>query len=712
MFHTVALRLRYTKGADPVFAALAGGASITLYAALLASIHVYSLIEPGTAFILLAVVALSTMFLSLHHGPILALIGLVGGYAVPVLVNTGSGNIEGAMIYSLVISAASLMLMRYVFRPWIWWGMVAGSLGWWLIGSAEGAGNLSLYLALLAAGILVLPQLNIKTFKWEQCDSSSPGQHQIKLLGRSLFHNQVVMILILLAACFVLAQNPLDTSSISKWIVLVVVMGIAPALDKNLWAMPWLSLITQSMTLISSFYVYGAGGGYLVVEQLSTEAQADFLTAIGMLGLLHTGTAAWLWNKKRESHVRVSLVMLTPLAMLAIAYLRVDGLAESFNWSALTIIVGCVYGLLAGFSLQKSPKAISGLWLTLGGHVAYSLAVTMYFREAGLSLALAAQLLSLSLLLKRYQLPWMETLIKAVLAIVALRMTLNPFLLDYPIDVHWSIWTYGGATAFAFLASRQLDPESALRGWMEAATLHLLVLTLGTELRYWLYDGDLFAAQYGLTEGAINTTLWALMGLSYWHRASVSDHLKTFYERCGDVLLSISLMSYIVQAVLNNPWWSGEIISGAPVINILLLAYGAPVAIAAYMLTRIKHSWVRNPIAIGGALGAILFVSLEIRQLWQGSNLSLSVPTSAGELYTYSVVFMIIAIAAILSGARYSIKPVSSGGMTLLAGVVGKIFLIDMSGLDGLLRVASFMGLGLSMLAMAWFYQRIQPKTL
>jgi uncharacterized membrane protein len=45
--------------------------------------------------------------------------------------------------------------------------------------------------------------------------------------------------------------------------------------------------------------------------------------------------------------------------------------------------------------------------------------------------------------------------------------------------------------------------------------------------------------------------------------------------------------------------------------------------------------------------------------------------------------------------------------MALLMVVIAKIFLIDMDDLEGLLRVASFMGLGLSLLGLAYLHQRI-----
>ena len=45
--------------------------------------------------------------------------------------------------------------------------------------------------------------------------------------------------------------------------------------------------------------------------------------------------------------------------------------------------------------------------------------------------------------------------------------------------------------------------------------------------------------------------------------------------------------------------------------------------------------------------------------------------------------------------------------MALLLVVIAKIFIIDMADLEGLLRVASFMGLGLSLLGLAYLHQKI-----
>ena len=65
----------------------------------------------------------------------------------------------------------------------------------------------------------------------------------------------------------------------------------------------------------------------------------------------------------------------------------------------------------------------------------------------------------------------------------------------------------------------------------------------------------------------------------------------------------------------------------------------------------------------------------------------------------------------VLGGALRSSKSnqtIYRVGIGLLGLVIAKLFLVDMSDLDGLLRVASFMGLGLSLLGLSYLHQRIQ----
>ena len=136
--HAVAEYLRRRDGeTTAALAALAGAGSITLYAALLASFRLYELVGAGTAFLFMALVAGATMVMARLHGPLLAAFGIVGAYLVPILLSTGGGGIRIALLYSLIVSGSALLLMRYVYRPWLWWGFATGALGWWLISTGQ-----------------------------------------------------------------------------------------------------------------------------------------------------------------------------------------------------------------------------------------------------------------------------------------------------------------------------------------------------------------------------------------------------------------------------------------------------------------------------------------------------------------------------------------------------------------------------------------------
>lgn len=140
-----------------------------------------------------------------------------------------------------------------------------------------------------------------------------------------------------------------------------------------------------------------------------------------------------------------------------------------------------------------------------------------------------------------------------------------------------------------------------------------------------------------------------------------------------------------------------------------MLSYGAPV-IWAFLIARLHNPDFKRFASILAGIALLLFVTLEIRQLWQGSSLALSRSTSDGEIYSYSIVWLLMSIPAVLLGAHWNNKDLYRAGMGLLAVVIGKIFLIDMAGLAGLWRVASFMGLGLSLLALAWLHQRVAKQ--
>lgn len=675
------LRRRH-MGTDQVFAALAGGGSVTLYAAMLAGVHVFGLFGPATALVALAVVSLITMALALVHGPLLAVMGLSGAYVVPLLVGGEGGSAAFLLGYSVVITLSSLMLMRYVFRLWLWYATLAGALLWWVLVMVSFIIDLSVPIYLSALFVLF---------------SMLPGTPRVPV-----HQYAVVTALLLLAWASSIALQPLADPMFAGWLLLLPMAVLAPMSRGSLWPLPWAAVLATFAGWVG-YAMRGHNVDWLV--PLDTAHRAAFLTYLGMVAVATVLPAFWRWQQQLYLRRWASLVLLSPIVWLVLGWLLTSGGASSASWAIFTLLAGGVYGGLACF-MERNERYKAGLvWALLAAHACYSLAVVMWLQEAPLTLALAAQFVSLVLLARRYQAPELYLLLKAILAVVVARLTFNPWLDNYEASAHWTLLTYGGVALSSAIATWLTLRDSRIRLWLEGATLHFVVLFLGAVLRYWLYDGEIFIQSYGLTEAAINTALWGTLSVVYVIRAQASASMAWFYRLLARILLVLAGLSYLTVITVNNPWWQMDLIGDTPVFNLLLLAYGAPVLLA---LAHVRFSdlvpkrWAQ----CGAAAAFLLFTSLEIRQLWQGSDIAYWYGASEGELYTYSIVGMGYAIGAILWSIRRNSEWLHKGGMALLGVVIAKIFLVDMSGLQGLWRVAAFMGLGLALLGLAWVYRR------
>lgn len=675
------LRRRH-MGSDQIFAALAGGGSVTLYAALVAGVHLFDLLGPATALVALALVSLATMLLALVHGPLLAVMGLSGAYVVPLLVGGEGGSGAFLLGYSFVITLSSLLLMRYVFRLWLWYATLGGAVLWWLLVIGSFAIDLSVPLYLSALFVVF---------------SIWPGTPRVPL-------QQVAVALLVLMVAWAgsIIQQPLADPLFAGWLILLPIVVLAPMSRGTLWFLPWAAVLATAAGWIA-FATRGHTVDWLV--PLDPAHRGAFLTYLALSTVVVTLPAFWRGQQQPDLRRWASLLLLSPVVWLVLGWLLTSGGASAVSWAVFTLVSGGVYGGLA-WLMERNERYRAGLvWALLAAHACYSLAVVMWLQEASLTLALSAQFVSLVLLARRYQAPELHLILKAILAVVLARLTFNPWLDTYEAGVPWTLLTYGGVALSSAIATWLTSRDSGLRLWLEGASLHFLVLFLGAVLRYWLYGGDIFVQSYGLTEAAINTALWGALSVVYVIRAEASGTVAWFYRLLARILLALAALSYLTVLTVNNPWWQMDLIGDTPVFNLLLLAYGVPVLLA-LALARFSNVLPTRWAQVGAAAAFLLFTALEIRQLWQGSEMAYWFGMSEGELYTYSIVGMGYAIAAILWSIRRDSDWLHKGGMGLLGVVIAKIFLVDMSGLQGFWRVAAFMGLGLALLGLAWVYRK------
>jgi uncharacterized membrane protein len=81
--------------------------------------------------------------------------------------------------------------------------------------------------------------------------------------------------------------------------------------------------------------------------------------------------------------------------------------------------------------------------------------------------------------------------------------------------------------------------------------------------------------------------------------------------------------------------------------------------------------------------------------------------TGDAEQYTYSAVWLAFGVALLAAGVWLRSRPLrfASAAVTILT--VLKVFLVDMSDLTGIYQALSFIGLGIVLLGIGWFYQRL-----
>ncbi|HSG55332.1 MAG TPA: DUF2339 domain-containing protein, partial [Paracoccaceae bacterium] len=208
-------------------------------------------------------------------------------------------------------------------------------------------------------------------------------------------------------------------------------------------------------------------------------------------------------------------------------------------------------------------------------------------------------------------------------------------------------------------------------------------------------------------------TVWLVAAMAQLYRLQVGARvMRVFRLTLAVVMGAIAAVLLGAQAVITNPlvpfMWRKELVTGPIIFDSLAAAY-LPVAmvfaVAAWKLGNLPRAMRRAFVVLASGYGA-WYGALEIRRLWRGRDLS--VPgVSDGELYSYTLALIAVSGVLLLLALLRRSETLRRLAMAGVALTVAKVFLVDMSGLAGLVRVASFLGLGLSLAGLAWLNQRI-----
>ncbi len=165
---------------------------------------------------------------------------------------------------------------------------------------------------------------------------------------------------------------------------------------------------------------------------------------------------------------------------------------------------------------------------------------------------------------------------------------------------------------------------------------------------------------------------------------------------------------------LLNPVLVAQAVGPVPVAN-LAVGHMALVAIWLWLLgakAAGADKWKDAPLMLQSlSLGAMIVTVLAtVRHAMQGSIMAKGF-ISTGENYLYSVALMALAIAWLARGMMAGSRLLRIAGLALLTAVTLKVFLIDAASLTGVLRILSFLGLGIALIGIGWAYGRVMGTT-
>lgn len=686
---------RLEAGVHAVFVA---SGSLVIYSALLVGFHFYALISAQAAFSGMALMSALSMLLALKHGPMMAGMGLLGAYLVPIFISTGSNNIEAALLYSFIVTCSSLWLQRYIYRDWLWWGTWVGAIGWFILSldlPDMVQGGRAIYLAALAYTGVALSFSGLKL-----------GKIDADLLpGRNILEQITVLFSVLAVSLAVM----LHTENLNELSYPTVVLfpAIAALVARNNLPLLRLMPVIALMPILAELFAMDVSFSdwKITIEPMAEHLQSAYITMLVLVTVVFTGIGGKEFVKARHPGYWASLILFIPLIAIVLAYLRVSGMQDGLPWALPTFVIAGLYAYLLTIWRNKKQSVEVEAALAIASQTAIAIGCFFAFSEVTLTLILAVQLIGLAYIDRKIHVAVLPVIMKVMLVLVIIRLTFNPWVALYEVSSVTLLLTYIGCLASCVVASREVQGRAKLIIWLNTASAHLLVLTLAVFTRYMLYGGDIFAKEFSLTEASVYICSWAAVGIIYEWKSNCLEDFKKWYRGLAMLHIYAAAGLYVFyNLLLHNPLWHSESIGSVPVFNVLLVGYGIPVVLAAVVYKRIKD--LKKIAGLISMIGLYMFATLEIRHLWNG-GIPLNTPVKEGELYTYSLVWLLISVMIMVLGAYKNSSDTKKAGVVALLVVVAKAFFWDMRDLDGLWRVVSFLGLGLSLLGIAYLFNKL-----
>ncbi len=260
------------------------------------------------------------------------------------------------------------------------------------------------------------------------------------------------------------------------------------------------------------------------------------------------------------------------------------------------------------------------------------------------------------------------------------------------------------ALAFCLAAWREFERRLAgqllifAAGFASLITIHILFKQV-----FFIANGDDFL-RLGLAERSLWQGLLILGGVALARMSTLPR-----WQRLATALGALGLAHFIVFGfVLHNPLWDAQAVGSWPVANLLVPSYalaGIGVWWHAGRLSEIQRARLR-PLADGALMLLVSFLALSLLRQFHAGSVLTAPPITQSEDLLRSLLGIVLALGFLFWGSRTGQRSWRIGSLVLMLLAVLKVFLVDAAGLEGLLRIASFLALGISLIGIGWVYSR------
>ncbi len=674
--------------ASSVAQSLVAAGIVDLYAVVWASAKLYDLIPESVGWILMAATTVAAVVFSLRFGAFVAGLGFVGGFSMPLLLGIRVLDPSMLFVHFVLLQIGVMFLATRTRAPGLQAiSAIASSLwciGWFL----DRLDSTSMpWLGLFALTTTVTHTLGSRL-----APNVSPATKLYAWLTNSV---------VLITLTGLLAKTNFGTL---EWVFLLsfaagsIVIG---RIDKAQRGLPW--MVGAVCAGLFASWANSTRDTTAIWSVL-----ASLITILGVGGHLAARRAV-------RPEVWIALASIFSVAFGLIAH-HVP-LLEPAPW---TLIFTGIVALFAGGSYallrwrdQFSADAVFVQLCSVGVLVAITAWVAhveFEFIAAWLSIAWISVAVVFSNFALRLRLPQLISAAVALALLAALRLTLDPVFHpdDFgatPIVSALPLLYTAVAAALLCIARRADEAQRSSDAHTLATTARLVILLGSVSVIHHAFTGSLRPSTPEPFEWSCVATIWLLAAIAM-------IRFPRFSPSATSVGITAMVLAVVGPCLLVNPLWTPWPVAGITLFNMSWFIYGLPAAVGLLWFARAWPLPSDQRSIAGTALASIVLTgaTVQVRHAFSATStldgIFRSHAPQGAELYTYSAMWIAIAFAFLWIAYKRKAPAVRWASLVVMIATTGKIFWIDTGHLTGLYRVASFLGLGISLLAIGYLYQQ------